>query len=215
MEGDAGRCGDSTDVLRRDSAPFQHGRVVSSDRCRQFSDTAGAADDLAHLHARKCGSDPRFVSSEIVGRPHPPFSTAAHNRRVDAWKQIGERIREARRRAGLTQVDLAAAIDISRSHLAHVENGRDRISLDKLSKLAQETRVLLPWLLGEPMGLRNQDTDAARAEWGAAYDSLDADTRKAILVIARSGSRAHLNPPPTASKGACVVPIRPRRARKK
>ncbi|MEA4848733.1 MAG: helix-turn-helix transcriptional regulator [Clostridiaceae bacterium] len=50
---------------------------------------------------------------------------------------IGINIKEARRAKKMTQVELAALADISRSYLADVEAGRYNPSLETLSKLAQ------------------------------------------------------------------------------
>ena len=48
--------------------------------------------------------------------------------RVDAlYAHVGRRVREARRRGNVTQADLAEAIGLTRSSIANLEAGRQRI----------------------------------------------------------------------------------------
>jgi transcriptional regulator with XRE-family HTH domain len=49
---------------------------------------------------------------------------------------IGERIREARKRAGLSQDELASKIDVNRSYLSLVENGKSSPTYEFLGKIA-------------------------------------------------------------------------------
>jgi len=49
---------------------------------------------------------------------------------------IGERIREARKRKGLSQDELAGKIDVNRSYLSLVENGKSSPTFDFLDKIA-------------------------------------------------------------------------------
>ncbi len=62
---------------------------------------------------------------------------------------IGQRIKNSRREAGLTQAELAARGCISRSYLAGVEGGRYNPSVDTLQKLAAALDVPAAALLGE------------------------------------------------------------------
>jgi transcriptional regulator with XRE-family HTH domain len=49
---------------------------------------------------------------------------------------IGERIREARKRAGLSQDELATRISVNRSYLSLVENGKSSPTYEFLDKIA-------------------------------------------------------------------------------
>ena len=49
---------------------------------------------------------------------------------------IGERIREARKRAGLSQDELASRINVNRSYLSLVENGKSSPTYEFLEKIA-------------------------------------------------------------------------------
>lgn len=54
---------------------------------------------------------------------------------------IGYKIKSVRKEKGITQEELANLANISRSHLSSVENGRNDISIKKLSDLAKVMNV--------------------------------------------------------------------------
>ena len=60
----------------------------------------------------------------------------------------GQRLAQARRRAGLAQVDLAAALDRDRTLITHVEAGRKLLGFDGAVKAAQTLKVSLDYLAG-------------------------------------------------------------------
>lgn len=45
------------------------------------------------------------------------------------YKKIGERIRKLRIQRGISQIELARAIDVSQTHMSNIENGNTGISL--------------------------------------------------------------------------------------
>jgi transcriptional regulator with XRE-family HTH domain len=63
----------------------------------------------------------------------------------DLYISVGANVRDARKRAGLTQADLAAAVRMTRSSIANLEAGRQRIPVH-----------LLVWI-GETLGVRPRD----------------------------------------------------------
>jgi transcriptional regulator with XRE-family HTH domain len=99
---------------------------------------------------------------------------------MDDPKTIGARIRQARIEKGLTQVDLAAAIGVSRAHLTNVEGGNGGLALDKLSILARETGTTVAWLIGEVAPF-----DQPRTDLLAAYDAMNDEQRRALLTVAK------------------------------
>jgi transcriptional regulator with XRE-family HTH domain len=117
---------------------------------------------------------------------------------MDDQRAIGARIRLARTTKGLTQVDLAAAIGVSRAHLTNVEGGNGGLALDKLSALARETGTTVAWLIGEA-----GPVDQAEAELTAAFRSLDQRDRETALRIIQSLRRD--DPPPARP----LPPVRP------
>jgi transcriptional regulator with XRE-family HTH domain len=110
---------------------------------------------------------------------------------MDDHKAIGARIRQARLEKGLTQVELAVAIGVSRAHLTNAERGKGGLALDKLSILASETGTTVAWLIGETSDV----TDPIRAELLAAFDALadQRDKETAVRLI-----RSLLRDPPAA-----------------
>lgn len=62
--------------------------------------------------------------------------------------QIRNRIRENRKRLGLSQEQLAEVIDCSREHIARIENGKINIGLENFIKLAQVFNITLDELAG-------------------------------------------------------------------
>lgn len=64
-----------------------------------------------------------------------------NGRPTAVYRQIGERIREARLRRGMSQVDLSVAIDVGRSTISNYERGTHSIGLDDLLRVARELNV--------------------------------------------------------------------------
>ncbi|HEV2323756.1 MAG TPA: helix-turn-helix transcriptional regulator [Terracidiphilus sp.] len=56
-------------------------------------------------------------------------------------KRFGERIREIRRKKGVSQEDLALACDVDRAFLGGVERGERNISLLNIYKIARGLKV--------------------------------------------------------------------------
>lgn len=60
--------------------------------------------------------------------------------------KIGEVLRDAREKAGLTQLELSSKVGVTRSYYADVERGRYTPSLKVLSKLAEVLCIDLNFL---------------------------------------------------------------------
>jgi transcriptional regulator with XRE-family HTH domain len=65
---------------------------------------------------------------------------------IDA-RMMGQRIAEARGRAGLTQAQLASAVSLDRSALAKIETGSRRVSALELASLAESLGVRIEWFV--------------------------------------------------------------------
>ena len=57
---------------------------------------------------------------------------------------LGARVRELRKKAGLTQEQLAEQLGIDQKHMSRIELGKSYPSLDRLSKIAESVNVSLP-----------------------------------------------------------------------
>ena len=62
-------------------------------------------------------------------------------------KLLGNRIRIAREKKGITQEDLAGRIDISPSHVSVIERGVKAVRADTLVRIANELDVSADYLL--------------------------------------------------------------------
>ena len=72
--------------------------------------------------------------------------------------QIAERLKEARKLAGLSQSHVAKMLGLHRPSISEMEAGNRRVSADELAWLAETYDVSVAWLLGEaPETLDAQD----------------------------------------------------------
>ena len=62
-------------------------------------------------------------------------------------KTIGKNIRSFRKKAGLSQIDLAVAVGIDRAYLSEIENGHRNFTIMLLQNLATALSVSLEDLL--------------------------------------------------------------------
>lgn len=65
---------------------------------------------------------------------------------IDA-ETLGQRVAEARGRAGLTQAELAAAVQLDRSALTKIEAGHRRVSAIELARVAEALDVRIEWFV--------------------------------------------------------------------
>ena len=63
--------------------------------------------------------------------------------------ELNERIREARKKCGLSQIDLADAMEVSRQTVSKWETGESAPEIAKLPQLAAVLGVSLDWLFSE------------------------------------------------------------------
>lgn len=56
-------------------------------------------------------------------------------------ERLGKRIQKARKNAGLTQEELAEKVNISRTHMGHIEQGRKTPSIKVVTKISKAVRV--------------------------------------------------------------------------
>jgi transcriptional regulator with XRE-family HTH domain len=100
----------------------------------------------------------------------------------------GDLIREARRRAGLTQAELAARADTSQSGIARWESGRTAVSLDDVMRLVRLCGFDL-----ELMMLPRDDSDIAQASRLTNLTGQERMDRHARLARQLSGLRHRRN----------------------
>lgn len=123
---------------------------------------------------------------------------------MDDFKTIGARIRRVRVERKMTQVDLASAIGVSRSHLTNAERGKGGLALDKLSALAKETGTSVAWLIGE-----DASADQARTLL-TIFEALGRQDRDTLIRIAQGLLREENPKPPPTKPTKQEKPKRPR-----
>ena len=62
---------------------------------------------------------------------------------------IAERLREARKAAGLSQGQVAKLLQMHRPTVSEIEAGNRRVSAEELTRFAETYDVTVSWLLGE------------------------------------------------------------------
>ena len=82
--------------------------------------------------------------------PHQQWVSVMTQDEKDYFKELGSRLAQLRRAAGLTQVQLAETLGISQQMVASYEVGRRRIPVSMLPALAQALKVQVDALLGSP-----------------------------------------------------------------
>ena len=75
---------------------------------------------------------------------------------MDYYK-IGQRVRHIRRAQGLSQEELAEKVDISTTHMSHIETGNTKLSLPVLVGLAEALEVHCDDLLCDEATIRTGD----------------------------------------------------------
>lgn len=97
-------------------------------------------------------------------------------------QKLGERLRQARERAGLTQDEVANFLETSRGQISYYENGRREIDLTSLMKLAALYGYSVHYFLDEPIKSSERDEELLIA---FRADGLDGDDLETIAWIKR------------------------------
>lgn len=113
-------------------------------------------------------------SGHVVRRARVVVRTEAEATAATAWA-VGQNVRAARLKAGLTQADLAKATGIARPNIARVESGRHAASTDTLRRISNALRVELTILLATPVPSTEEDAvaEAGMDEWTDALSAED------------------------------------------
>lgn len=102
-------------------------------------------------------------------------------RKVADYEKMGKRLKEARRKADVTQVQLAAACDCDPKHISAVENGNKHPSLDLLLLASEELNVSLEYIMKDSPH-ENSDYYIPE-EFGVRLRRMNHQTRMGLLSI--------------------------------
>jgi transcriptional regulator with XRE-family HTH domain len=97
------------------------------------------------------------------------------------YRMIGDRIREARERSGMTQTALAGKLTLSRVSIVNIEKGRQRAPLHVLWQIAELVNIELTVLIPRQRELVDR-TDSIH---------LDSDTVAQIEAAAKGDPATH------------------------
>lgn len=99
------------------------------------------------------------------------------------YKGIGSRIRKARLNCGMTQEKLAEIIDVSPTHVSHIETGVTKLSLQVLEAIARTLDVRVDSLLyDKPRG----SATIAVEEIAAVLESCNAEQAQIIADLVKA-----------------------------
>jgi len=99
------------------------------------------------------------------------------------YREMGQRIREAREKSHLTQEALASMVSLTRTSITNIEKGRQQLLVHTLVEIAKALKVSLESLLPETQSLCVEELDELlkdrspqEREWIKA--TIDTVTRK-------------------------------------
>lgn len=90
--------------------------------------------------------------------------------------EVGSKIRDLRKRAGMTQQELATLIGVKQSDLSRMENGEYRVSLSSLVKILSVLDMSVGEFFGEKPSLRNDESNLLDS-----FRALGNDERRQVL----------------------------------
>lgn len=105
---------------------------------------------------------------------------------MDYYK-IGQKIRKLRKAHGLSQEELAERINISTTHMSHIETGNTKLSLPVFVDIAGALEVRTDDLLEEQA---RETSDVAMEELAALLDRCTAQEARIIADIAKAAKTA-------------------------
>lgn len=100
---------------------------------------------------------------------------------MDYYK-IGQQIRKIRKAHGLSQEELAERINISTTHMSHIETGNTKLSLPVFVDIAAALDVRTDDLLGNAAAA----TSAAMEEVSSVFERCDSGQAKVIADVVKA-----------------------------
>lgn len=105
---------------------------------------------------------------------------------MDYYK-IGQRIRKIRKAHGLSQEELAEKINISTTHMSHIETGNTKLSLPVFADIAVALEVRMDDLLEERF---TATTSVALEEISSILEKCNAQEARVIADIVAAAKRS-------------------------
>lgn len=96
---------------------------------------------------------------------------------------LGKRIRQERILAGMTQEQLAEAVNVSSTYIGYIERGERSVTLDKLIQLANVFHVSVDFLLQDSVSF---PTSASDTQLLRLWNSASSEQKNLILSLIKS-----------------------------
>ena len=103
------------------------------------------------------------------------------------YYEIGQRIRRIRKARGLSQEQLAEKVDISTTHMSHIETANTKLSLPVFIALAEALEVQTDALLYDQP---RDSISRASHDIAAILESCNANQARAIAEIIKAAKQA-------------------------
>lgn len=103
----------------------------------------------------------------------------------DYKKEIGARLKTARKNQKLTQEQIAELLNISQKHYSEAERGLVGLSIKHYVELSRILDVSLDYLLKNESSFSFSSQEQATLLFNSIYNSVSAYTKKQILSIMR------------------------------
>lgn len=102
------------------------------------------------------------------------------------YERIGTRVRYFRQRKGFSQEQLAELVDISVTHMSHIETGNTKLSLPVFVALSEALGVRADELLNDPA----PDHSSVSREIAAVLDTCTPQQARCIADIVKASKNA-------------------------
>ncbi len=96
---------------------------------------------------------------------------------------LGERVKELRQKAGITQIDLAYRIFVSESYIALIEADKRNPSMDIISKLADVFHITTDYLIN---GTETEEDKLMLKEWSDILKNRPQNEIESALKIVKA-----------------------------
>ena len=98
---------------------------------------------------------------------------------------IGKRVKKARQAAGLTQVELAKKINVSRSYIGNIEQNRHASSLATLQMIAEALHVDIAEFVGDGVAISETGLSNEEIHLVAMYRNMNVEDRLLIMQMSQ------------------------------
>lgn len=111
---------------------------------------------------------------------------------------FSENLKATRKEKGITQLQLASALNVANGTVAMWETGKREPDLKTIRRIAEVLEVTTSYLIGEnekkPTPVSGDGLTEDQKEWSNAWDQASPELRRAAMAVLRSGGPAREAP---------------------